>query len=734
MVVEPGTTEGAYTSAAMHGAGDQALASLPLAVRSDGGLVTPVLVKALADAILVYWRSLASRAGTDASEPLYLLDLAPGDGHLAWMLGQALQSRLTQQGFSSSLCYIACCVSAAAADALLAHPYLSDAVRSGRLDAVVLPGHASAALTLRRKGISVPRAGTPAVIVGLGHFQTLASQLACVHYGESLRGTPMATPLPCATGVAQAWSLEYTWSPLDMDRLARPLAALLAHYRKHITSAAVSLPTGALALLAQLRRWTSASYLLLSADAGVHDEQAIRMGALAPPAQWDADSKALPVNYHAISLAQRRHGACVWNRQIHTGGTVLHVAWSGPDAVCPPSMDEIIAILEPAHPDQSRTLRAMSTAGATPFDVQQCLVLLRLGQYDPLLLGSALAGLVRDKPDLSPHERSEWQGALARTWANYFPGPACDGFCYRLALLALHVGHIGLAKECMVASLAWYGGDADEHYLLAWCEAASNACAAPLAQLAIALQLAPDHTAALLLQHELTRRQALWDSYEWYLPALAEDDQLMLVPLTREQAPALLYQYRDPHIAVQTRLPSMNTVAQMEAWIDQQMSDTGQRAYALVHRCWGVVGMVGCHVAQRAGYFYYWIGTDHQGGGFGQRASRLCFRQLSATGVNAIYTSVDKRNDRSRYLMEKMGFRQLQVDALPPDDEQFFYYLGEAMDLADIIAGLSVLCAAINCPVQLTIGGESCACPSVSQGGCRDPVAPRVNSQTNAAL
>lgn len=693
---------------------------------ADNALASPQLAHALADAIISYWQCGIQNSEIDATKPLYLVDLAPDQGQLTWRVLQALRATLARLEFDWQICMLACCNTKAAAEALLAHPYLAEYVQHRWLDAAVFDvnfaahasTHAGSGVQLLEQGICVLHSDNPMVILGLGYFQRLPSELIAAHYGKLLYGTLACQPQ--AESPSQI-NLSYQWLPAESltETDASCLAALTGvtdYYLTHFHNVAASLPVAALGILQRLQRIAGGRYLLLAADAGVCDEQAIRLGALTPPEHWDTENAQnnapLPVNFHALSIIQQQAGAWIWQRQIDDEGIVLHAAWRNDggqlDERC---FEHISARLDAAHPSHALAMRALlasaavdndtKTNTAKPLAAASILALLRQSQYDPALLKLALGGLLRQPPALRDCALREWHKALAHTWDNFMPLQQSDGFYYETALFAMQIGYWGLAQDCLQLGLAWYGDDAHELYLLAWCEAATGASASGLTRLTRALALAPEHVAAQELQTQLNEKLSRWQSLAWYLPELASDAELSIEPLGQEHAASLLYPYRDEQIGIMARLPAMRNVAEAQAWIKEEAQADGRRSYAVMHACWGLVGVVGCHCAQAAGYFYFWIGSDYQQRGFGQRAAKLLFAQLAASGVSAIYSSVYKENLCSQHLMRKLALVQMDINTLPPDDAQYFYYLGKELDERKVLADFLSLCEAIDCPIQI---------------------------------
>jgi RimJ/RimL family protein N-acetyltransferase len=654
----------------------------------DPGLATPVLAQAWTDAVLLYWQHGIACGAIDPTRPLYLAGLAPAQGLLAWRMLQALREGLRRRQLDASICLIACCRTQDEADALLGHPCLNEFVRQGWLDAALFDGGNGSALTLQHQNLSVLAAANPLVILALGHFATLPSELMAAHYGQLLQS---AVAVHEVEG-SEHLELSYDWQPAP-ESATTPLPD---YYRQHFHSAALLLPDAATQTLQRLERIAGGRYLLLGADPGVCDEQAIRLGGMMPPEQWHAGRMQLPVNYHALSFVQSQAGASVWNRQMEDGGIVLHAAWRGDGAAA--GMPQITALLDAAHPDHGQ---ALQRAIASQTDAAAVLALLRQSRYDPAMLMAAIDTLLNKPPQLTNCARREWHAALAAVWHNYLPGAHCGGLLASLARLAVLLGFPGLAKDCLRQSLHFFGDDTCELYLLAWCEAQTGDSVAALSRVSHALAFAPDFEAARSLHAELTDKLQRWQSLPFYRPKLAAEGALRIEPLGAEHAADLHFQFRDEQISVMTRLPMIGTVEQAQAWIAKETSDACRHLFAVVHEQHGFVGVVAVHCARQAGYFYFWTGSDHQGRGFGQGAARLLFAQLHAAGVTEIYTSVEQINRCSRHVLEKLGFVRLAVHPAPPDDTQDFYYLGEDKSQARMAAGLLELCSGIGSPLKV---------------------------------
>jgi RimJ/RimL family protein N-acetyltransferase len=651
----------------------------PLPTRSTP---SPLVCAAWADAIASYWLHQLDNDALDLEQPLYLLDLASGDGALACYLLDALAPWLASPDRKwPPLRYLLCGGTQAECDALLTHPSLARHAADGLLAAALRP----------ECGQPLPNSGNPLVIVAWEYFSMLPQQLHGVHYGTTMTAEVTWEHAPRTPG---ALGYEWTNRQLPPSRADGLIDALLNHYAQRCNSNSLLLPMAACAAIERVVQMSDGRYLMLAADHGVGTERQLRLNAGAPPAAWPAPAP-LPLNIHALSLVQQSHGATTWLHQLSDGGHVLHAAWSdGNTAIATTAATAFATIRQAllrAHPDDSADMASLAASWTGEQSLTLAPSLLRQCGYDPAILRACLPALLSTAADHGA--LPAWHESLEQVWNRYIPALRYDGFYRQIGVLAARMGHFGLARACLSAGLGWYGDDVGDLYQLAHCEIATGRSAIAADLLAQALTLDPSDTACLALQAELAGRDTL-------LPAATHDDSgLTLEHLHEGHAAALRHQYRDPQIAVMTCLPQLETHQQALDWIARQREDSAKICCAVMDPCWGLVGMVCMHCAGDAGYFYFWTGCDFQGRGYGRAGAALMWQVAAQRGIGTVYTSVFTDNARSRRALDAAGFTPLGIRALAPDQDLLF--LGRSLDDRPATSRqLRQLCAAIDSPLQ----------------------------------
>ena len=157
-------------------------------------------------------------------------------------------------------------------------------------------------------------------------------------------------------------------------------------------------------------------------------------------------------------------------------------------------------------------------------------------------------------------------------------------------------------------------------------------------------------------------------------------DPLRLTPLQSHHEQDFLWQYADPKIAELCNLPDFNDEDKdWQQWLETYRKKSRAHLFAVNHSYWGFIGSVSLELSRDCGFFYYWLGRDFQGHGFGPQAVMIMLdwaRQY--LGLRHCYATTYKDNIASKKAMGKMGFRPLPFQVILPDnpdyEEDLFYW------------------------------------------------------------
>ncbi len=163
----------------------------------------------------------------------------------------------------------------------------------------------------------------------------------------------------------------------------------------------------------------------------------------------------LPVNFHALSYWQIRHGALACNGD--EGSMVYHLALR--DTRCPalaeglPDLQRLRSARECA---QAQVAELAASLGSS-LRPEQAFALLRSCDDAPQLLQALAPVLIEAAPDIQADLLPQWRNALAHACEQYYPALHDDGFFRNAAFLAMNLDAWGLATRLLENSAGLYG-------------------------------------------------------------------------------------------------------------------------------------------------------------------------------------------------------------------------------------------------------------------------------------
>lgn len=154
-------------------------------------------------------------------------------------------------------------------------------------------------------------------------------------------------------------------------------------------------------------------------------------------------------------------------------------------------------------------------------------------------------------------------------------------------------------------------------------------------------------------------------------------DELILEPLGHHHARSYLWQYLGSDISELCCLPDYSSQEHWHDWLSEETRRPGKTTFAVLHASYGFVGVVSLYQNKGTGFFYYWIGPDFQGCGYGPKSVRMLLQHAVHTaGLECCFAQVFRHNGPSIKAIETLGFKRLDFEALPPYGNEYYYYLG----------------------------------------------------------
>jgi RimJ/RimL family protein N-acetyltransferase len=439
-----------------------------------------------------------------------------------------------------------------------------------------------------------------------------------------------------------------------------------------LDAATLLLPSQALTAIDNLRALAGKQCMIMSADRGFFSEQDLREQGL--PAMAPESRFFLPVNGHALARnAERQEGSVVHWQPCRDSPLISVQQFSN----CPDtrlSQQSVAHTLSNGHDTTVRHLSQLAFASSDVPNLNQLMTLLRLSGYDTQLFLRCLPVVYDALTAMDSTQRRSWREAIVKGWDRLYWFEEINTQLLDLGVLAMRLSAWETARQIFGFLLTQHPECADSRYYLVATLLHHGHRTEALRLATQSLAMRADCQQMPGLHRYVVSCQTQSESDPVYDPDWCGDGELSLQPLGTHYTDEFLHQYRDPSIAVMTSLPSFETLQQFDQWLDEQTALPHKSTYAVVHRTYGLVGVVSASRHQRDAFFYFWIGADYQNQGYGQRAATLLFKMLEKTvAIEQVFTSVFEDNSRSLRALAALGFEDLAVRAQEPDSDCVFF-------------------------------------------------------------
>lgn len=391
----------------------------------------PTIANCYAEIVFAFLRDQARLAQRLPSEqPLYICELGAGSGRFAFHFLKRLTHLCDQAGLArTTFCYILTDAAESNLAFWQAHPRFQPFLADGVLDLAQFDLVHSDRMTLQHSGQTLTPGSLerPLVVFANYVFDSIPSEL---YYLDGGRGYQCLTSLfldddPARldpVDVLPHLKIHYDYQEFtDTPELEPELQRLLANYQRTLNDTHLLFPVAGLRCLQRLRALSQPGLLLLSADKGDLDLEALQGESL--PSLVHHGSFSLSVNYHAFKMFCEQHGgvALLPSRERE------HV-----NVICLLLLEEATRYQETQEvyqrsvqdfgPDDFYTLIQQARQHLVQMSAAEILTYVHFSHYDSHQFGRYfLPRLLELVPDLNVAERQAVREAMANVWEMYFP-------------------------------------------------------------------------------------------------------------------------------------------------------------------------------------------------------------------------------------------------------------------------------------------------------------------------
>jgi len=459
----------------------------------------PLIADAYARVAVGFVRdALAGRWGAiDAARPFYVVELGAGSGRFAFHFERRLRARLGDAAITARVVHWISDLAPRNVDAWCRNPALQPFLDRGELLA--------APLDFESEDAWPAGDGNPVLVVANYLFGSVPAD-AFVADGGRLRELRLRLSsedgAPPDEDAASLDGLRFHWragAPVEEPYASPIWNRVLRSYAGRAGRSAFTLPVGALRLVDRLRAQSRDRLLVLAADSGALDEDAVMGDGVPAIAQHGAVSMA--VNFHALAAyARLAGGELLAPPRRPELLTIVAMLFGAADAAC--TREAFAGALGGFGPDE--LLAFMRELDLEGWNAPRLLSLLRNCGHDPLLWLRVAPTLAAAVPTATSDTLRELERAADNVWAAYFHHEGeTEDLAFALGVAACELGMVDAAVRCFEASLSAHGPQADTHFNLALCFQELGDRERARAQVAAALASDPGHQAARELSRSL---------------------------------------------------------------------------------------------------------------------------------------------------------------------------------------------------------------------------------------
>ncbi len=512
------------------------------------------LARAFARTVRTFFRDTAP----DPDEPLAIVDLEAGTGHLGFAFLQAW----AELDDAPALCYILAGPDENAIDFWQGCPQLMTLAERGRLDFAVwdVAGRdagSDESVPLILRGAELRPRRSPLVVIADDAFASARQDAFAVLDGRLLecRLTFDAPAEMAGAGELHPEALRcgHDYRPVDLPYYDDDvLDGLLREYRRELSTGHVLLPVGAFRALRRVAKLAEGGLLLLNAGRGpVHLED---LHDTPPPWPVQPGGVALPVNFHALSRQVEALGGRVFKPRttppyLAVNAYLFHTGGDG--SATRESLDHLVGGIGPSATD---TVLRQLEKSLDETALEGVLAYLKLSGWDS---GAGRRALPRlhslAEGNLVPRESIALADAAERIWAGHLHQGEAFDLSFELGTVVMAAGLHRRAIAFFRASLEGHGAHTATFFNLASCHLRLGEPDLARQCLERSLELDPDNDGARQLGSRIANAddRAAWDAK----------------PAVKDVAPALdAYGSNLEHLRGELALLNLRLRKEVERW------------------------------------------------------------------------------------------------------------------------------------------------------------------------
>ncbi|KOA19216.1 tetratricopeptide repeat protein [Clostridium homopropionicum DSM 5847] len=438
----------------------------------------PYIANLYAKTVFGYFRDYASREGFDKNTTIYIMELASGVGRFTYTFLNRFLHMIENSSLKGlKFKYIVTDLADRNIEYWQNHSFLKPYFESGVLDCATFDMTHDEEIRLRNSGemLKEGKLKNPLILFANYTFDSLPQDTFYVDKGKLFEGLITITSLgeevdPSDKSILAGLDYYYTDKQIQGNDYYEDsnFNDILLHYKKHLEDTAFSLPIIALRCIARLKKLFKDDIIMLSADKGYKNQEAMYKNY--HPYLSKHGCISMTVNFHALELYFKGLGG----KAIHSiyehenvNMSLFLLSQSSHDFIeTEMAYNEII---ESIGPDDFYIIKKGIVPLNKSLTTKELLTFLRFTVWDGrtfLEFYNTLLERIANEEDFPKYELIS---VIYNIWDHYFPIGEDGDLAYYLGTILAYFGYDSDALKLFESSIEFYGEDAAIYYEIALC-------------------------------------------------------------------------------------------------------------------------------------------------------------------------------------------------------------------------------------------------------------------------
>ncbi|EKQ50203.1 MULTISPECIES: tetratricopeptide repeat protein [unclassified Clostridium] len=438
----------------------------------------PYIANQYAKTVFGYLRDYVSREDMDKDTVIYIMELAAGVGRFTYTFLKRFLHMIENSSLKGiKFKYIVTDFAERNIEYWQSHSFLKSYFESGVLDCATFDIAKDEEIRLRYSGevLSSGKLKNPLILFANYTFDSLPQDTFYVNGGELHEGlititSPEEKSDPNDKSILAGLDYYYTDKKIDSNNYYedKNFNNVLMYYKNSLEDTAFYMPIIGLRCISRLRKLFNDDVILISADKGYKNEEAMYKNY--HPYLSKHGCISMTVNFHAIELYFKELGGkAIHSIYEHENINVSLFMLSKNDNDLIETSMAYNEVIESIGPDDFYIMKRAIMPLSKSLTTKELLTFLRFTVWDSRTLLEFYNILLERIPTEEDFPKEELVDAINRVWEYYFPIGEEGDLGYHFGSILGYLGHDEDALKFFESSLEFYGECPETNYEIALC-------------------------------------------------------------------------------------------------------------------------------------------------------------------------------------------------------------------------------------------------------------------------